>query len=71
MISSQFAEGDPVRITFGTYKGAEGVIEDLQPECSAVRILTKTGRVYALLGAMQKLGQTVRTPPKGSILKKK
>ena len=60
-----------MRITSGTYKGAEGVIEDLQPECSAVRILTKTGHAYALLDAMQKLGQSVRTPPKGGLLKKK
>lgn len=71
MNQTKFAEGDPVRITSGAYAGAEGVVEDLQPECSAVRILTKTGRVYALLGAMEKLGQSVRTPPPRKPLLKK
>jgi hypothetical protein len=41
--------GDPVRITAGTYKGAEGVVEDLMDECSAVRVHTKEGAAYSFL----------------------
>jgi ribosomal protein L24 len=69
MTVAQFIEGDPVRITAGTYKGAEGVVEDLQPECSAVRVHTKTGTVYGLLGMMEKIVTPVRMP-KGNLLRR-
>lgn len=55
MKSSLLVEGDPVRITSGVYAGAEGVIEDLQPECSAVRVHTKEGNVYAYLEHADKI----------------
>lgn len=70
MTKYTFAEGDPVRVTSGAYAGMEGVVEDLQPECSAVRILTSTGRIYGLLGLIQKVGKPVRTPPKRNPIKK-
>lgn len=41
--------GDPVRITAGPYKDAEGIVEDLQPECDAVRIRTDEGIAYSFL----------------------
>lgn len=43
--------GDPVRITAGPYKDAEGIVEDLQPACDAVRIRTKEGTAYSFLEA--------------------
>jgi hypothetical protein len=49
MNQAKFAVGDPVRITAGTYKDAEGVVEDLLPECDAVRIHTKDGAAYGFL----------------------
>lgn len=48
----QIAVGDPVRITAGTYKDAEGVVEDLQPACDAVRVHTKSGVAYGFLEAV-------------------
>jgi transcription antitermination factor NusG len=48
-MKTSLLEGDPVRITSGVYAGVEGIIEDLQPECSAVRIHSKIGNVYAYL----------------------
>lgn len=55
-MNQQIDVGDPVRITAGPYTGAEGVVEDLQPECDAVRIHTKDGTAYSFLEA------TVRIP---------
>jgi transcription elongation factor len=53
MNQRKLAEGMPVRITQGTYAGAEGVIEDLDPECSAVRIRTKAAdTAYAYTDAV-------------------
>lgn len=54
MNQGDFAEGKPVRITAGPYEGIEGVIDDLSPECSAVRIYSKEeGSAYALLDQMR------------------
>jgi hypothetical protein len=61
--------GDPVRITSGVYAGAEGIIEDLQPECSAVRVHTKAGKVYGYLEAIEKIVPPMRAL-KGNALKK-
>lgn len=52
---SNFSDGDFVRVTDGTYAGAEGVVEDLQPECSAVRVHTKAGNVYAYVQDLDKV----------------
>lgn len=55
MSTAQFVDGDAVRVDSGVYAGAEGVIDDIQPECSAVRIHTKSGNVYAFLDAVSKV----------------
>ena len=65
----KLSEGDPVRITSGVYAGSEGIIEDLQPECSAVRVHTKTGKVYGYLDSVEKILPPLRIP-KGNALKK-
>lgn len=67
MIKPKFAAGDPVRITSGTYKDAEGVVQDIQPECSAVRIQTPTGTAYGLLGEIVKIVSPMRMPTKKSL----
>ncbi len=68
-MNTTLIEGDPVRVTSGVYEGAEGIIEDLQPECSAIRIHTKAGNVYAILGTVEKIVPPLRSP-KGNVLKK-
>ncbi len=55
MNQAQFDVGDPVKITAGTYKDAEGVIEDLLPECDAVRVHTKDGTAYGFLEGVQRI----------------
>lgn len=40
-----------MRITAGPYKDAEGIVEDLQPECDAVRVRTAEGTAYSFLEA--------------------
>jgi hypothetical protein len=55
MKTAKFLRGDAVRVDSGVYAGAEGVIDDIQPECSAVRIHTKSGNAYAFLDAVSKL----------------
>lgn len=64
MKKPRFAEGDPVRVTSGVYAGAEGLVEDFQPECSAVRVHTKAGNVYAYVEHIDKVVKaiTVRKP---------
>ena len=48
-MSMKFKQGEFVRIIAGPYEGEEGVIEDVQPECSAVRIGTREGNAFAML----------------------
>jgi hypothetical protein len=71
-MNATLSEGDPVRVTSGVYEGSEGIIEDLQPECSAIRIHTKAGNVYALLGCVEKImpPSTPMRMPKRSPIKK-
>lgn len=49
MNQASFKVGDPVRIAAGVYTNAEGVIEDIQPECDAVRVHGKNGTVYGFI----------------------
>lgn len=55
MKKPSFAVGDLVKVTSGVYADAVGVVEDMQPECSAVRIHAKDGNVYAYTDAVQKM----------------
>jgi len=48
-------QGEFVRITAGPYEGDEGVVEDVQPECSAVRVGTREGNSYAMLDDLRKI----------------
>lgn len=49
--------GDAVRITAGPYSGLEGVVEDRQPSCDAVRISTKEGAAYCFVGGAVRLSK--------------
>jgi transcription antitermination factor NusG len=69
MKSAQYVEGDPVRVTSGVYVGAEGIVEDLQPECSAVRVHTKEGNVYAYLEAVAKIVKPMPTRKPNALVK--
>lgn len=48
-------QGTFVRVLAGAYKDTVGVIEDIQPECSAVRIGTREGNAFAFADAVQVL----------------
>lgn len=47
--------GEPVRVTSGVYAEAEGIIENLYPDCSVVRIHTKSGPAYSYPEHLKKL----------------
>ena len=68
MNQTKYAVGDPVRVTSGTYMGAEGVIADIVPECDAVRLETKEGVAYAYVEGMKPL--PMPRPPKSSLRRK-
>lgn len=55
MNQTELLQGDPVRITSGAYAGAEGVVADIQPECSAVVVHTKSGNAYGYKEGISKL----------------
>lgn len=44
-----------VKVLDGPYKDAEGVLTDVQPECSAVRLETKEGTAFAMLDSVKKI----------------
>lgn len=68
-MKTTLTEGDPVRVTSGVYEGAEGIVEDLQPECSAVRVHTKAGIVYAYLEAIAKIVKPMPVRKPNALLK--
>lgn len=55
MSSSDLKAGVFVKVLAGPYKDTVGVIEDIQPECSAVRIGTREGNAFALLDDLKVL----------------
>jgi hypothetical protein len=79
MKSSDLKAGVFVKVLAGPYKDTEGVVEDVQPECSAVRIGTREGNAFALLDDLRIIpspGEKAAVPStpkplvKGPILKK-
>jgi hypothetical protein len=63
-----------VRVLAGPYKDTEGVIEDVQPECSAVRIGTREGNAFAMLDDLKVIptpGNAVRVRQSRNPLVKK
>lgn len=62
--------GDAVRITAGPYAGLEGVVEDRQPECDAVRIHTKEGAAYCFLGDAVRINKQRSLTGKSPLSKK-
>lgn len=60
MNTASFVVGDRVKVTSGIYTDAVGVVADMHPECSAVRIHAKDGNVYAYTDAVQKVPEPVQ-----------
>lgn len=49
MTANELKKGDAVKVVSGIYKGVTGTVDDLQAECSVVRIKDTEGEnVYAL-----------------------
>lgn len=40
-------EGDLVKVTSGVYEDVVGIVSDIQPECSVIRIHSKYGTIYS------------------------
>lgn len=43
-------EGDLIKVTSGIYEDVVGVVTDIQPECSVIRIHSKSGTIYSYAG---------------------
>lgn len=57
MKANELSKGDAVKVVSGIYKGAQGTVDDVQEECSVVRIRDSKGEnVYALAETVQKTG---------------
>jgi hypothetical protein len=55
MNKASYAVGDLVKVTSGIYADAVGVVDDMHPECSTVRIHAKDGNLYAYTDAVQSM----------------
>lgn len=67
--SSTVSLGDLVRIVSGPYADAEGYVSDIHPECSVMRVHTKSGEVYGYKDAV-KFVPTPITGKRNSLLKR-
>lgn len=57
MTATELSKGDRVKVVSGIYKGTEGTVDDVQLECSVIRIVDKEGEnVYALAETVKKMG---------------
>ena len=57
MKANELTKGDAVKVVSGIYKGAEGTVDDIQVECSVIRIRDDKGEnVYALAETVEKMG---------------
>lgn len=57
MKTASYAVGDLVKVTSGIYVDAVGVVDDMHPECSTVRIHAKDGNLYAYKDAVRSMAQ--------------
>ncbi len=59
MSTGNLSTGDAVKVVSGIYKGVQGTVDDIQVECTVVRIKDAEGEnVYALADTVEKLGKT-------------
>lgn len=66
MKSTDLKAGLFVKVLAGPYKDTKGVVEDVQPECSAVRIGTREGNAFALLDDLEIIPSL--DPPKDAVV---
>lgn len=58
MRTEKLSTGDSVTVVSGIYEGVKGTVEDIQLECSVIRLRDAEGEaVYALADTVQKLGE--------------
>jgi hypothetical protein len=58
MSTEKLRTGDSVTVVSGIYEGVRGTVEDIQLECSVIRLRDAEGEsVYALADTVQKLGE--------------
>ena len=58
MSTGNLSTGDSVTVVSGIYEGVTGTVEDIQLECSVIRLRDAEGEsVYALADTVQKLGE--------------
>lgn len=58
MRTDKLSTGDSVKVVSGIYEGVQGTVEDIQLECSVIRLRDAEGEsVYALADTVRLLGE--------------
>lgn len=60
MTTNTMRVGNKVEVLKGPYAGETGVIEDIQPQCSVIRIRSGQDSIYALIDTVQPVADPVR-----------
>jgi KOW motif len=60
MTTNTMRVGNKVEVLKGPYAGETGVIEDVQPQCSVIRIRSGADNIYALIDTVRPLADPVR-----------
>jgi ribosomal protein L24 len=61
MTTNTMRVGNKVEVADGPFKGSAGTIEDIQPQCSVIRIKSTDGdNIYALIDTVVPVADPVR-----------
>jgi hypothetical protein len=60
MTTNTMRVGNKVEVLKGPYAGETGVIADIQPQCSVIRIRSGEDNIYALIDTVQPIADPVR-----------
>jgi hypothetical protein len=67
MAQTTLKVGNKVEVLEGPFAGSTGVVADIQPECSAIRIQDGTDNIYALIDTVR----IVSGPAKRNVMSKR
>lgn len=59
MTTNTVRVGTKVEVTDGPFKGATGAVEDIQPQCSVIRIRDGADNIYALIDTVRPVADPV------------
>jgi ribosomal protein L24 len=60
MTTNTMRVGNKVEVMEGPFKGSSGTVEDIQPQCSVIRIRDGADSIYALIDTVRPVADPVR-----------